>query len=130
MNRWHRYQCAAIAPVIALIVAGSSGCGGNSEKDAQSPTVTAVFPDASNLKENSPVRLGDVTIGKVTEIRWAPQPSKWLVTLQLKDEIVVPANVTATLSPGDSPGSVVVELIPHGPPRGKLTNGQTIDGSR
>ena len=53
------------------------------------------MPDVSNIQPNSRVRVGDVTVGHVSKI--ALEGNHALVTMQLNDNVELPANATATV---------------------------------
>jgi phospholipid/cholesterol/gamma-HCH transport system substrate-binding protein len=89
-------------------------------------TVQAQMPDVQTLKQNSRVRVNDVTIGNVTKI----EVQGWhaLVTMSLAGNVDLPANATATLGQTSLLGSVHIELAPpkHVPPQGELKDGSLI----
>lgn len=89
-------------------------------------TVQVQMPDVQNLKQNSRVRVNDVTVGNVTKI----ERQGWhaLVTMTLKGDVDLPANATATLGQTSLLGSLHIELTPptQVPAKGKLKNGSLI----
>ena len=89
-------------------------------------TIQAQLPDVQNLKENSRVRVNDVTVGNVEKIEL--QGWHALVTIKLDGNVDLPANATATIGQTSLLGSVHVELAPPKdiPPVGKLKNGSLI----
>ncbi len=90
-------------------------------------TIQAQLPDVQNLKENSRVRVNDVTVGNVTKVEL--QGWHALVTMSLEGNVNLPANATATIGQTSLLGSVHVELAPPkegSPPTGKLKNGSVI----
>ena len=123
-----------------LLVTALSGCGvlrdfrganslplpGTKGGGSGSYTVQAQMPDVQTLKENSRVRVNDVTVGNVTKI----ERQGWhaLVTMTLPGDVDLPANATATLGQTSLLGSVHIELAPPKgiPATGKLKNGSLI----
>ena len=88
--------------------------------------VQAQMPDVNNIQPNSRVRVGDVTVGTVTDI----QRQSWhaLVTMRLEGDVDLPANATATIGLTSLLGSLHIELAPPEdvPPRGRLHGGSVI----
>jgi phospholipid/cholesterol/gamma-HCH transport system substrate-binding protein len=131
---------AVVVASIALLAVVLSGCGflrdfhganslplpGTAGGGSGSYTIQAQLPDVQNLKENSRVRVNDVTIGNVTKVEL--QGWHALVTMTLQGNVNLPANATATIGQTSLLGSVHVELAaPKGiPPTGKLKNGSVI----
>lgn len=136
-GNWRRVRAAA---VVALLAAVLSGCGvlrdfhganslplpGTKGGGPGAYTVRAQLPDVQNLKENSRVRVNDVTVGNVDKIEL--QGWHALVTIRLDGNVDLPANATATIGQTSLLGSVHVELAPPKdiPPVGKLKNGSLI----
>lgn len=124
----------------ATVLASLTGCGvlrdfrgansfplpGTKGGGAGSYTVRAEMPDVENLEPNSRVRVNDVTVGKVTSVEL--QGWHALVTMQLDEDVDLPANTTAMLGQTSLLGSVHVELAPPAstPAEGKLKNGSLI----
>jgi phospholipid/cholesterol/gamma-HCH transport system substrate-binding protein len=88
--------------------------------------VQAQMPDVNNLKQNSRVRVGDVTVGNVTKIE--RQGWNALVTMRLNGDVNLPANATATVGQTSLLGSLYVGLgVPKDvAPEGKLHEGSLI----
>ena len=88
--------------------------------------VKAQMPDVSNLQQNARVRVGDVSVGTVTNI----QREGWhaLLTMRLNGDVDLPANSTAKIGQTTILGSLHVELAPptDTPPQGKLHDGSLI----
>lgn len=84
------------------------------------------MPDVDNIEPNSRVRVGDVNVGTVTGI----EREGWhaLVTMQLNEDVDLPANATARLGQTSLLGSLHVELAPptEVPPQGRLHDGSLI----
>jgi len=134
---WRRLRVAA---AIALLSVALSGCvalqgfrGANSlplpgtkggGKGAF--TIQAQLPDVQNLKENSRVRVNDITVGNVENVEL--QGWHALVTMKIDGDVNLPENVTATIGQTSLLGSVHVELAAPKdiPPMGKLKNGSLI----
>ncbi|CAN5748871.1 MCE family protein [soil metagenome] len=114
-----------------------SGCGdwqglnslplpGTSGQGPGAFTVQAQMPDVNNLKQNSRVRVGDVTVGNVTKIE--RQGWNALVTMTLNGDVVLPANATAVIGQTSLLGSLYVGLEPpkNIAPEGRLHEGSLI----
>ena len=87
-------------------------------------TVQAQMPDVNNLKQNSRVRVGDVTVGNVTKIE--RQGWNALVTMTLNGDVVLPANATAVIGQTSLLGTLFVGLAP---PKDKAPEGRLHEGS-
>ncbi len=134
---WRRVGAGALA---ALFATALSGCGvlrdfhganslplpGTKGGGPGAYTVQAQLPDIQNLKQNSRVRVNDVTVGNVTKVEL--QDWHALVTMRLDGNVDLPANATATIGQTSLLGSVHVELAApkDTPPVGKLKNGSLI----
>ena len=84
------------------------------------------MPDVSNIQPNSRVRVGDVTVGHVSKI--ALEGNHALVTMQLNDNVELPANATATVGLTTIFGSLHIELAPptdEAASRGRLQAGRS-----
>jgi phospholipid/cholesterol/gamma-HCH transport system substrate-binding protein len=127
----------AVLAAAAVLSLGVSGCanwqGANSlplpGTEGSGPgayTVQVQLADVNNIQRNSRVRVGDVTVGKVTRIE--RQGWNALLTLSIDGDVDLPANTTATLGQTSLLGSLHVELAPpkDGPPVGKLHQGSLI----
>ena len=124
------------ALALAVIGITANGCGWQGLNSLPLPgvegagpdgyTIQAELPDLDNLKQNSRVRVGDVTVGSVSKI----ERRGWhaLVTMRLNGDVVLPANSTAVVGQTSLLGSQHVELAaPVGsPPQGRLTQGSVI----
>lgn len=136
-NYWRR--CGAVL-LIALVVAGASGCGalrdfrganslplpGRVGVGPGAYTIQAQMPDVQNLKENSRVQYNDVLIGNVDKVEL--QGWHALVTMTIEPTVELPANATATIGQTSLLGTLHVELaVSSGvAPTGKLHNGSVI----
>jgi phospholipid/cholesterol/gamma-HCH transport system substrate-binding protein len=122
------------ATVLATV--GVTGCGwrgldslplpGTEGSGPGSFSIQAQMPDVNNIEQNSRVRVGDVTVGTVSNI----ERQGWhaLVTMKLNRDVDLPANSTATLGQTSLLGSLHIELAPPSgaPPQGKLHQGSLI----
>ncbi|MGV0794073.1 MCE family protein [Mycolicibacterium sp. XJ1819] len=112
--------CGSFRGLNSISLPGTKGGG------PEAIIVQAQLPDAQNLERNSRVRVGDVTVGHVTDI----QLQGWhaLVTMSLLDDVDLPANATATIGQTSLLGSVHVELAPPPSiaPQGRLTDGSLV----
>ncbi|WP_375487675.1 MCE family protein [uncultured Mycobacterium sp.] len=136
-KRWPR-ACAGVLMALAMAVAPSCGAlrefhGANSfplpGTKGGGPghyTIQAQLPDVQNLRQNSRVRVNDLTVGNVTKI----ERQGWhaLLTMTIDGNVDLPANATATLGQTSLLGSLHIELAPPKdvPPQGKLHNGSLI----
>ncbi|OPX12346.1 mammalian cell entry protein [Mycobacterium sp. AT1] len=122
--------------VLAVTVAASSGCGwhglnslplpGTAGGGPGSYTVKAELPNVTNLQPNSRVRVGDVTVGNVTDVEM--QGWHALLTMSIDGDVNLPANATVKLGQTSLFGSLHIELAPptDAPPEGKLHDGSLI----
>ncbi|WP_276030759.1 virulence factor Mce family protein [Mycolicibacterium komossense] len=128
---------AAIGGLVLTAAMALSGCGdwqglnslplpGTSGQGPGAFTVQAQMPDVNNLKQNSRVRVGDVTVGNVTKIE--RQGWNALVTMTLNGDVVLPANATAVIGQTSLLGSLYVGLEPpkDAAPQGRLHEGSLI----
>lgn len=139
MNPMWSRRLAAGAVAIAMVIV-ISGCGwqglnslplpGTQGNGPGSFEVRAQMPDVSNIQPNSRVRVGDVTVGHVSKIQL--EGNHALVTMQLNDNVELPANATATVGLTTIFGSLHIELAPptEEPPQGRLQAGALIPLSR
>lgn len=132
---------AVAAALAAVAAAGSlSGCGwrglnslplpGVKGKAPGAYIVQAQLPDLTKIQRNSRVRVGDVTVGNITEI----QLEGWhaLVTMTIDGDVVLPENATAKVGQSSLLGAAHIELAPPVgvAPVGRLHNGSMIPLSR
>ena len=84
------------------------------------------MPNVTTLTQNSPVRVGDVTVGSVSKI----EVQGWhaLVTASLNGDVDLPAHSTAKIGQTSLLGSAHLELAPPAgeAPKGKLADGDVI----
>ncbi|MGZ8802209.1 MAG: MCE family protein [Mycobacterium sp.] len=126
---WRPLRYIAVGLLISLLSGCANWQGLNSiplpGTEGRGPgafTVKAQLPDVNNIQQNSRVRVGDVTVGTVTNI----EREGWhaLVTMQLNGDVDLPANATATVGQTSLLGSLHVELAPTTdvPASGRLGN--------
>jgi phospholipid/cholesterol/gamma-HCH transport system substrate-binding protein len=133
--RWSRaFTASALAVLsVAAVSACSSWRGVNSlplpGTQGNGPgayTIEAQLPDVANIERNSRVRVGNVTVGNVSDI----ERQGWhaLVTMTINGNVKLPANATATIGQTSLLGSLHIELAPPKdvPPQGVLHDGSII----
>ena len=126
----------ALGVILLLVAAALAGCGWRGLNSWPMPgtegggpgafEVKAQMPDVGYIEQNSRVRVGDVTVGTITNI----EREGWhaLVTMKLNGDVDLPANATAKIGQTSLLGSLHVELAPPTdvPSQGKLHNGSLI----
>ena len=133
----HRPSSIRRVAAAALVVLGVTSCsswqGPNSlplpgiqGRGSGSFTIQAQMSDIDNIDRNSRVRVGDVTVGTVTNI----ERQGWhaLVTMSLDGGVSLPANATAKLGQTSLLGSKHIELAAPTAlsPEGELHQGSVI----
>ena len=112
--------CASWRGVNSLPLPGTQGNGPGAY------TIEAQLPDVANIERNSRVRVGNVTVGNVSDI----ERQGWhaLVTMTINGNVKLPANATATIGQTSLLGSLHIELAPPKdvPPQGVLHDGSII----
>lgn len=112
------------AGVLVALAFTLTGCGfagmqdlplpGGPDVGANPLVVTAEFTDVLSLARESTVKFNDVTIGKVSDIGRDGWNAR--VTMQLRSDVDLPANVTARISQTSLLGEKYVELeVPASP---------------
>ncbi|TQF67009.1 MCE family protein [Rhodococcus spelaei] len=88
--------------------------------------VVIEMPDVTSISPNSPVLVGDVTVGSIRSIETEDWHAK--VTVSLDESVRLPANATARIGQTSLLGSKHVALAPPTgvPPEGTLTAGSVI----
>jgi phospholipid/cholesterol/gamma-HCH transport system substrate-binding protein len=109
--------CAAVAATL-------SGCTLGSPSTI---TTSASFPDVGTLALGAPVKLADVTVGRVTSITLSGDRAR--VTMAVDRATAVPANVVARLARTTILGERYVALTVPAHPEGHLANGGRIGRS-
>jgi phospholipid/cholesterol/gamma-HCH transport system substrate-binding protein len=132
---WRRALTASA--LMVLTVAAAPGCSswrgvnslplpGTQGNGPGAYTIQAALPDVANIERNSRVRVGDVTVGNVSDI----ERQGWhaLVTMTINGDVKLPANSTATIGQTSLLGSLHIELAPPKdvPPQGVLHDGSVI----
>ncbi|WP_370333684.1 MCE family protein [Mycolicibacterium hippocampi] len=122
----------AVAGAAAAMVLSSCGWQGANSlplpgTEGRGPgayTIQAQLPDVANVERNSRVRVGDVTVGTVTDI----QRQSWhaLVTMTVNGDVRLPANSTATVGQTSVFGTRHIELSS---PTAVAAQGSLHDGS-
>jgi phospholipid/cholesterol/gamma-HCH transport system substrate-binding protein len=107
----------AVALVLAL-----AGCG----RDTY--TVGAEFTDVANLAPDSEVKVDDVTVGRVSDVRLDGWHAR--LSLELDGGVRLPANATAKIGQKSLLGAEYVELSRPADPRGRLRDGDVIPLAR
>ncbi|QYL22601.1 MCE family protein [Mycolicibacterium diernhoferi] len=127
---------SAVAATLLVLAVGLSGCGWRGVNSLPLPgtegggpgafQVQAQLPQVTNLERNSRVRVGDVTVGNVSNI----ERQGWhaLVTMTLNGNVELPANATVKIGQTSLLGTLHIELAPpvDEEPKGKLQNGSLI----
>lgn len=126
--------CAALAGTVAL-----SGCSeftgiydlpmpGGADLGDHPYTVTARFKDVLDLVPQSGVKVNEVAVGRVEDIRLAPDGWTAEVTMRVNGDVALPANALAMLRQSSLLGEKYVELSPPPPDRatGRLHDGALI----
>lgn len=129
-------RSARAGAAILAVAVTLSGCGWRGLNSVPLPGVQGVGPnsftvqaqmaDVDNLEPNSRVRVGDANVGTVTRIE--RQGWNALVTISLRDDVVLPANATARLGQTSLLGSQHIELAAptDAEPEGRLGDGAVI----
>ncbi|KAA0113086.1 MCE family protein [Mycolicibacterium sp. P9-22] len=125
-----------VAGALLVVAAAATGCQWKGLNSVALPgvegvgpgayTIQAQMPDVDHLSPNSRVRVDDVTVGNVTKIE--RQGWNALVTMSLNENVVLPANATATLGQTSLLGSEHIELAAptDTAPEGRLKPGAVI----
>lgn len=127
------FRTSMIVIGLLNIIAGCSWKGANSlplpgipGDGPESYDVKIQLPNVTNLERNSRVRVGDVTVGKVTNV----EREGWhaLVTVRLPADVALPENATAKVGQTSVFGSLHIELAAPTsvPPEGRLRSGSLI----
>jgi phospholipid/cholesterol/gamma-HCH transport system substrate-binding protein len=124
---------AVVGAVVAALLLG--GCGFAGMQDLPLPggpavgdhsyRVTAEFDDVLSLARDSTVKLDGVTVGRVDAV--GREGWKALVTLRLRGDVALPADVRAKVAQTSLLGEKYVDLeIPPGGGTGRLRDGSRI----
>ncbi len=111
---------------------GSVPLPGGADTGANPYRVTAEFSDVLELVPQSLVKVNDVSVGAVREIRLAPESWHAMVTLELNRTVELPANAVARVRTTSLLGEKFVDLAAPTaePARGRLADGDLIPLSR
>jgi phospholipid/cholesterol/gamma-HCH transport system substrate-binding protein len=133
MNRL-RSLVEAVAALVASAVL-LAGCSfdpyklplpGGTDVGSNPITITAQFRDVLDLVPQSTVKVNDVTVGKITDVRL--QGYHALVTMQLRNDTKLPDNAVATIQQTSLLGEKFVQLAaPTDPSPNPLRTGDVID---
>ncbi|NKY53181.1 MCE family protein [Nocardia vermiculata] len=132
--RNRRKRIAAIAIGVAVLM-GATGCEWDGLNSIPMPgagtgegswKVTIQMPNVTTLTRNSPVKVADVTVGTVSDIKLEDWHA--LVTVSLEKGVQLPANAVARIGQTSLLGSNHVELAPPDKiaPEGRLKAGDVI----
>ena len=133
--RNRRRRIASVAIGVAVLL-GATGCEWDGLNSMSMPgaagtgagawQVRIQMPNVTTLTRNSPVKVGDVTVGSVSGI----ELENWhaLVTVSLDKGVTLPENAVARIGQTSLLGSNHVELAPPTgvAPEGQLKNGDLI----
>jgi phospholipid/cholesterol/gamma-HCH transport system substrate-binding protein len=112
-----KFQGAASFPL-------PGGVGGGGYK------VSIEFDDVLDLVPQSAVKVNDVTVGSVRDISLSKSGYTALVTVQIKNDVVLPENALAQLRQTSLLGEKFVSLVPPENPQGRLRAGMFIGKDR
>jgi phospholipid/cholesterol/gamma-HCH transport system substrate-binding protein len=129
-------RASTIALAVLTLAVAASGCQWHGLNSLALPgtagsgpgayTIRAQMPNVTNIQPNSRVRVGDVTVGNVTDV----QRQGWhaLVTMRVNGDVVLPENATASVGQTSLLGSLHIELAAAKDvaPQGRLHNGSLI----
>lgn len=102
----------------SMVLPGGKGTGDDALK------LTVELPDVGTLTTNAAVKVDDVAVGTVTEVR----VEKWhaVAELSLEPDVVLPANAVAKVGVNTLLGAAFVELVTPAKPTGSLRSGDRI----
>jgi virulence factor Mce-like protein len=103
--------------------------GGSSPLRPQGYQVHIAFPEATQLADQSDVRISGVSVGKV--IKLAPDGNRTNATIELKSEFApIPKDTRTILRVKSLLGETYVELTPGNRKGAQLADGGTLDPAR
>lgn len=108
--------------LVAVLVLGLTACARNGF------TVQAEFADVANLVPDAEVKVDDVTVGRVSDVRLDGWHAR--LTLELDDGVRLPANATAKIGQKSLLGAEYVELDRPADAQGALRQGDLIPLTR
>ncbi|HEX8958656.1 MAG TPA: MlaD family protein, partial [Solirubrobacterales bacterium] len=101
--------------------------GGPTPFKARPYEIKIPFTEATQLAQQSDVRISGVSVGKVQEIALAPNGERSLATVDIEDRYApIPAGTRAMLRTKTLLGETYVELTPGSPSGPKLPDGATL----
>ncbi|KRA37748.1 MULTISPECIES: MCE family protein [unclassified Nocardioides] len=102
----------------SMVLPGGKGTGDDALK------ITVELPDVGTLTTNAEVKVDDIAVGTVTDVR----VEKWhaVADLSLEPDVVLPANAIAKVGVNTLLGAAFVELVPPASPEGALRSGDRI----
>lgn len=106
----------------SMVLPGGKGTGDDALK------VTVELPDVGTLTTNAVVKVDDVAVGTVTEVR----VEKWhaVAELSLEPDVVLPANALAKVGVNTLLGAAFVELVAPASTDGASSEGTLRSGDR
>ncbi|QIK80800.1 outer membrane lipid asymmetry maintenance protein MlaD [Lysobacter sp. HDW10] len=105
----------ALATVLVLAMASTNGKFGFGQSSGY--PLKARFTGIGQLRDNAPVRIGGVTVGRVSSIQLDPQRFDAVVTLQMQPEYKdLPGDTTAGIFTSGLLGEAYIGLQPGGDP--------------
>ena len=126
-------RAGALATSVVMVLGGCSwqglnsvGLPGAAGRGDGAFEVTVHMPDVTTLTRNSPVRIGDVEVGSISDI--VARDYEAVLTLSLDKEVKMPANTWAKVGQTSLLGSQHIELTPppEERPTGELKGGDII----
>lgn len=131
---WLRRSGVAVSLFAVLLTTGCTQglygvpLPGGADLGARPYRVTVGFADVLDLVPQSGVKVNDIAVGKVEEIRLSPDGRTARVTLAVNPDVQLPANAVARLRQTSLLGEKFVELAApdNRTPRGRLSDGDSI----
>lgn len=132
-SRSRLVTAGVLGTVVALSGAGCTWEGLNSlplpgaqGKGEGAYEITIEMPNVTTITRNSPVRVNDVNVGSITDMRVDDYTA--IVTVSLNEEVRLPANAHAKIGQTSLLGSQHLELFPppDGDDEGTLSAGDVI----
>lgn len=102
----------------SMVLPGAKGNGDDAIK------LTVELPDVGTLNVNADVKIDDIAVGTVTDVR----VENWhaVAELALEPDVVLPANAVAKVGVNTLLGAAYVELVAPAKPEGTLASGDRI----
>src|SRR5690606_39931420 len=102
----------ALASLLVLAIASTNGRFGFARDSYE---LTARFTQIGQLRPNAPVKIGGVTVGRVSKIDLDPERFDSLVTLSIDSRFdQIPVDTSASILTGGQLGESYVGLQPGG----------------